>query len=119
MPAADESIDRTDAVVAVSASFRQARASDIARCIVIRALTRENAVSAVRLAALGITEATWSSQVEGGTLLGHVCECDGRTVAYCFGSAQTAYGFYRHLGWLPTGGKDAHGDDLLRYDCDD
>ena len=148
----------------VAASFRVARASDIARCIVIRGRTRENAVPAARLAALGITEASWSSDVADGTLLGHVCECDGRIVAYCFGAARTgevvvlavlpdhegqglgkellrltmtslhgagrnrlflgcssdprhrSYGFYRHLGWIPTGEKDAHGDDVLRYD---
>ena len=147
-------------------SVRVATASDIAECIALRGRTRENAVSAARLAALGITEASWSSQVETRKLLGHVTERDGRMHGYCFGSAETgeivvlailpeaedqgigkallrttmsslraagharlilgcssdpghrSYGFYRHLGWVSTGAKDAHGDEMLRYDFD-
>ena len=26
-----------------------------------------------------------------------------------------SYGFYRHLGWVSTGGADAHGDEMLEY----
>ena len=43
--------------------IRPATPPDIAACIDIRGRTRENAVSATRLAELGITEATWSAQV--------------------------------------------------------
>ena len=26
-----------------------------------------------------------------------------------------SYGFYRHLGWRPTGQRDSHGDEVLEY----
>ena len=145
-------------------AYRAATAGDIAECIVIRGRTRENAVPAARLAALGITEASWAAEVDARTLLGHVYETDGRMRGYCFGSAETgeivvlailpeaedqgigkellritmsslrvagharlflgcssdprhrSYGFYRHLGWVSTGARDAHGDEMLQYE---
>ena len=146
-----------------STHFRPATPGDIARCIEIRGLTRENAVSASRLAELGITEASWSMQVGSDTLPGFVCTVEGRIVGYCFGSGGTgevvvlamlpqyeglglgkallglcmaelrsrgqtrlflgcsanpahrSHGFYRHLGWRPTGSVDAHGDEILEH----
>jgi len=69
--------------------YRIAEPADIARCIDIRGKTRENAASAARLAELGVTEASWSAEVEAGTLPGQVCEVDGRMAGYCFGSARS------------------------------
>jgi ribosomal protein S18 acetylase RimI-like enzyme len=145
--------------------FRPATPNDIAECITIRGKTRENAVSAARLAELGITEASWSAQVESNLLPGHICEFNGTMAGYCFGETTTgeivvlallpeyenlsigkkllhlmmsqlhacghqrlflgcaadpavrSHGFYRHLGWQPTGTIDTHGDEVLEYIC--
>jgi len=144
--------------------FRRAVPHDIASCIAIRGRTRENAVPAARLAELGITEASWSGQVERGELLGFVAEDAGALVGYCFGDVATgeivvlallptheglgwgrrlltmtvaqlqslghsrlflgcsddpahrSHGFYRRLGWRPTGQRDGFGDEVLELD---
>lgn len=152
--------------------LRAARPDDIAACIRLRGLTRENAVSAQRLAELGITEASWSGQVARGELPGFVAEVaeaaqavagGGAMAGYCFGDARSgeivvlallpaheglglgrellertmallrglghtrlflgcaddpgvrSHGFYRRLGWRPTGRRDALGDEELEY----
>ncbi|MDH0867097.1 GNAT family N-acetyltransferase [Mitsuaria sp. GD03876] len=145
----------------MSLPIRPAIPSDIAACIDLRGRTRENAISAARLAELGITEASWSGQVRDGTLPGFVAVADGQLAGYCFGDAGTgeivvlallpahegqglgrallartvahlqgmghrrlflgcsdnpahrSHGFYRHLGWRPTGERDGHGDEVL------
>ena len=66
-------------------SFRAAAPADIAACVDLRGRTRENAVSAQRLAAMGITVASWAKDVETGALAGFVCTEDDRIVGYCFG----------------------------------
>ncbi len=148
-------------------SFRLAIPQDIASCIEIRGRTRENAVSAVRLAELGITEPSWSGQARQGELLGFVAEDEAALVGYCFGDVATgeivvlallptheglglgrqlltmtvdhlkllghsrlflgcsdnpshrSYGFYRRLGWQPTGMRDGFGDEVLEFDISD
>jgi GNAT superfamily N-acetyltransferase len=145
----------------MSFSLRPAVPSDIAACIDLRGRTRENAVSAARLAELGITEASWSGQVRDGELPGFVIESDGVLAGYCFGDAGSgeivvlallpehegrglgkmlldrtvahlrrmghqrlflgcsadpahrSHGFYRRLGWRPTGERDGLGDEVL------
>ncbi|SEL82727.1 Ribosomal protein S18 acetylase RimI [Roseateles sp. YR242] len=141
--------------------FRPALPEDVAACIDLRGRTRENAVPAARLAALGITEASWSAQVRQGELPGYVAH-DGTILAgYCFGDARSgeivvlallpehegkglgrhlldntvahlaslghqrlflgcsanpahrSHGFYRRLGWRPTGERDGYGDEVL------
>jgi GNAT superfamily N-acetyltransferase len=146
-------------------TYRPATAHDIPECITLRGNTRENAVSATRLAELGITTATWAAQVKANLLPGTVCQSNGKIAGYCFGDAQTgevvvlallpeyenqgigkqllhnvmdtlqthghsrlflgcasdprvrSHGFYRHLGWRPTGTADSHGDEVLEYIC--
>lgn len=141
--------------------LRPARPGDIAACIDLRGRTRENAVSAARLAELGITEASWSAQVRGGELPGFVAIVQDALAGYCFADARTgeivvlallpehegrglgrhlldrtvahlaslghrrlflgcssnpahrSFGFYRRLGWTPTGERDRLGDDVL------
>lgn len=67
--------------------LRRATAADIAACVELRGRTRENAVSVQRLAAMGITVASWSKDVETGALVGFVC-MDGQTLAgYAFGDS--------------------------------
>jgi GNAT superfamily N-acetyltransferase len=147
---------------------RPAVPSDIAACIDLRGRTRENAVSAARLAELGITEASWSGQVRDGELPGFIAETEGSSgesrgvlAGYCFGDAGSgeivvlallpeheghglgrtlldrtvahlrglgherlflgcsenpahrSHGFYRRLGWRPTGERDGYGDEVL------
>lgn len=69
--------------------LRPARPSDIAACIDIRGKTRENAISATRLAELGITETSWAGQVASGELPGEVCTHQGQIVGYCFAELKT------------------------------
>jgi len=147
----------------MSYTLRPACPTDIAACIDLRGRTRENAVSAERLASLGITEASWSAQVEAGTLPGFVAVAGTTLAGYCFGDAGSgeivvlallpehegqglgrqlldtttahlvalghrrlflgcsanpahrSHGFYRHLGWTPTGERDGLGDEVLEW----
>lgn len=138
-----------------------ARAADAAAFIDLRARTRENAVSADRLARIGITAQSWAEDIRTGVLVGHVATQQGALVGYCFGDTRTgevvvlallaeaeaqglgrqllgrvvddlfarghpklflgcapdpkvrSHGFYRHLGWQPTGAIDGHNDEIL------
>jgi ribosomal protein S18 acetylase RimI-like enzyme len=142
-------------------TFRAAVSGDAAECVRVRGLTRENAVPAERLAAAGITVASWARDIETGKLPGHVAIAEGTIVGYAFGDTETgevvvlallpaferrglgrellrrvveelrshgqrrlflgcardpatrSHGFYRHLGWRPTGAIDANGDEIL------
>jgi GNAT superfamily N-acetyltransferase len=69
--------------------YRPAAPADIAECVRIRGLTRENAVSEERLRSLGITVASWSADVESGRLPGFICEAAGQMAGYCFGDKRT------------------------------
>ena len=69
--------------------YRPAQPTDVAECIVIRGQTRENAVSAGRLAELGITAESWSESVQTGALPGFVCRDDANIIGYCFGERAT------------------------------
>ncbi len=141
--------------------YRLALPDDIAACVDLRGRTRENAVPPERLAALGVTVASWSAQVRTGELLGHVAWQGAQMAGYAFGDVQTgevvvvallpayegrgvgaallsrlvadlrargharlflgcasdpavrSHGFYRHLGWRPTGRRDRLGDEEL------
>lgn len=62
------------------------RAADYIR---LRGLTRENAVPAERLAALGITAATWSEDIRRGELTGTMALAGDTLVGYGFGSLST------------------------------
>jgi len=142
-------------------TYRRATAEDAEACVELRGRTRENAVPRERLAALGITVASWGGDIRSGALPGHVCESDGRIIGYCFGEkasgevivlaldpafeqrgigrtlldlvitelsnfgfkrlflgcsadpASRSHGFYRRLGWRPTGKTDRYGDEEL------
>ena len=81
-------------------NFRPATPADIAACVDLRGKTRENAIPAIRLPAMGITVASWSKDVETGALPGFVCT-DGETiVGYCFG--EVASGEVVVLALLPN-----------------
>ncbi len=94
-----------------SLEYRAAVHSDIATCVDIRDRTRENAVSAERLSAIGITVAPWSESVRRGSLPGYVCFADGEIVGYCFGA--TASGEVEVLALLPAFERQGIGKALL------
>lgn len=69
--------------------YRPAHAADASECVVVRGQTRENAISAATLAALGITAESWARSIAQGRLRGYVCTDDGLIVGYCFGDKDT------------------------------
>jgi GNAT superfamily N-acetyltransferase len=73
----------------MSFNFRPAEPADIATCVRIRGLTRENAISESRLRELGITAEGWAADTASGVLPGFVCESEQGIVGYCFGAAAT------------------------------
>ena len=91
--------------------FRPATPRDARECIRIRGLTRENAVPAQRLAALGITEESWAKDVESDELPGFICVADGEMAGYCFGASKT--GEVVVLALLPAYEKRGIGRELL------
>jgi len=70
-------------------AYRRAVPDDTPACIVLRGLTRENAFSVERLAALGITLESWQAGIADGSLPGHVATEGGKIVGYCFGERET------------------------------
>lgn len=147
-------------------THRPARPEDAPACIALRGRTRQNAISATQLAAMGITADSWAEGIGSGATPGHLA-FEGDTLAgYCFGDrdsgevlvlallpafeggglgrdllacvvqqlaglghrrlflgcstdpASRSHGFYRHLGWQPTGRLDGHGDEILELDLD-
>ncbi|MEQ1686198.1 MAG: GNAT family N-acetyltransferase [Burkholderiaceae bacterium] len=92
-------------------NFRLATPDDIAACVVLRDRTRENAIPASRLAAMGITVETWSHDVRSGALTGHVCTDRESIVGYCFGD--NASGEVVVLALLPTHERRGIGQRLL------
>lgn len=70
-------------------TYRRARPPDARECIRIRGLTRENAISAMRLASLGITVESWANDIRSEALPGFICTADKEIVGYCFGSSTT------------------------------
>ena len=69
--------------------FQAALAQDAAAFITVRGQTRQNAVSAERLAELGITAASWAELMRSGKLPGHTCHANGVLAGYCFGDLDT------------------------------
>lgn len=57
---------------------------DTAQCIAIRGQTRENAISAERLHAIGISLQSWAQEIHNGNLSGIVCLDEQEMVGYCF-----------------------------------
>ena len=97
-------------------SFRPATKDDIPACVVLRGRTRENAVPAERLAAMGITVESWARDVQSESLPGFVC-CDGDTiVGYSFGDRST--GEVVVLALLPDHESKGIGKHLLKLVVD-
>ena len=69
--------------------YRAAQPTDAPECVELRGLTRENAVSVARLAAMGITAESWAESIRDNSLPGFVCLSEGKLVGYCFGDRQS------------------------------
>lgn len=69
--------------------FREATLADVEATFEVRASTRENPISKERLASLGITPATVSAAMEGGSYRSWVCEVEGEVVGFCNADAST------------------------------
>jgi len=67
------------------ASFREISARDLDELFVVRAATRQNAMSKERLAELGFTPASIGAALAAGTTKGWVGVCDSRIVGFCMG----------------------------------
>ena len=65
--------------------FRQMEKSDIARCIRVRTLVRENPFSFENLVKAGITEESVARML-GDTHQGWVCQADGQIVGFSMGN---------------------------------
>lgn len=98
--------------------LRPAIAGDVAACIALRGRTRENPVSAARLAELGITEASWGQRVAAGSCAGWVAlDEHGTLLGYAYG--QRASGEVEVLALLPEAEGQGLGRRLLQAVVDD
>lgn len=70
-------------------AYRRAVPEDTPACIVLRGMTRENAFSVEKLAALGVTLESWRAGIADGSLPGHVATQGETIVGYCFGERET------------------------------
>ena len=66
-------------------SYRRAVPADAAACVDLRGKTRENAVSAARLQAIGITVESWGKDIRDDKLPGFIGLAGDQMVGYCFG----------------------------------
>ena len=92
--------------------YRAAHPDDAAQCLVLRGRTRQNAISAERLSAVGITAESWADDIRRGVLPGHVCLADGRIIGYCFGARES--GEVVVLALLPEFESQGVGKTLLK-----
>lgn len=104
---------RNKNILSMAVRYRVAIPDDIAECVTLRARTRENAVSAARLRAAGITVESWAEHTRAGTLIGTVCLEDAQIVGYCFGAPAT--GEVVVLAILPTHERQGIGRTLLAH----
>jgi GNAT superfamily N-acetyltransferase len=96
--------------------YRSALTKDAPECVVLRGETRENALSAEQLRALGITAKSWAENIRSGTVAGYICTFAGRMVGYCFGVRET--GEIEVLVVLPDFENRGVGRELLRRTAD-
>jgi GNAT superfamily N-acetyltransferase len=92
-------------------THRPAVPEDAPACIALRGRTRQNAVPEDRLAAYGITAASWAEGIRSGATPGHVCLHGDRLIGYCFGDRDT--GEVVVLALLPEAEGQGLGRDLL------
>ena len=76
-------------VAPMNIEFKPAPPHCSAEYIRLRGLTRENAVSEERLRELGITAASWASDIQSGQLQGIVAFSEDEVIGYCFGNSNS------------------------------
>lgn len=101
----------------IELQISRAVAADAPECILVRGMTRENAVSEDRLRAHGITAESWADDIRSGRLPGWVARRGGQLVGYCFGAANT--GEVVVLALLPQEEGAGLGKRLLQLVIDD
>jgi GNAT superfamily N-acetyltransferase len=90
----------------------RATPEDISECIVIRGLSRENPISATRLAELGITSSSWGNSVRNGNYTGVIALNSNKNIGFCFGD--TSSGEIMVLAVLPEFEFKGIGKNLLQ-----
>jgi GNAT superfamily N-acetyltransferase len=98
---------------APSVTILPAVPADAERCLEIRGMTRENAVSEQQLATYGITRDTWRDDIQSGALPGYVCRIDQQIAGYCFAHRKT--GEIAVLALLPKFEEQGIGRKLLAH----
>lgn len=112
-----ENLERDRPGLAAPMHFRPATPADAPACVTLRGLTRENAISAAQLAAMGITAESWADAVSSGNLPGFVCVDDqAAIVGHCFGDK--ASGEVVVLALLPAYEGQGIGKQLLKLVVD-
>jgi GNAT superfamily N-acetyltransferase len=90
---------------------RPALPADAPACITLRGRTRQNAISAERLAAMGITATSWAEGIRSGATPGWVAWQGDAMAGYCFGERDS--GEVLVLALLPAFEGLGLGRDLL------
>jgi GNAT superfamily N-acetyltransferase len=75
--------------VTFDVTVEPARAENAAAWVVLRGQTRENPISADRLATLGVTAEGWARDVEQGVLIGLEARQGDRLLGYAFGDRRS------------------------------
>jgi len=70
-------------------SYRKAATDDAGDCVSLRGKTRQNALTAGQLEAIGITRESWALGISQGEFCGYVALDEGAMVGYCFGDIAT------------------------------
>jgi len=96
--------------------IRSAVPGDAAPCMLIRGMTRQNAVTPEQLAKYGITAQTWHDDISAGALLGYVAVACGSIIGYCYGIRKT--GEVAVLALLPVYEGMGIGRELLKCTVD-
>ncbi|MBJ7557027.1 GNAT family N-acetyltransferase [Marinomonas spartinae] len=73
----------------MKAIYRKAISSDLVKCFEIRGATNDNSFSRNELAAIGITEESWSPLIDNGTYVGNVAIKQDEVIGFCFGNTET------------------------------
>ena len=73
-------------VTRMQLNTRRAVPEDAPACVLMRGLTRENAISPETLRRYGITEESWAEEIRTDALVGFVCHTEGKLLGYAFGA---------------------------------
>ena len=83
----------------MSIKYRDAKTTDVNRCIEIRGLTRENPIATEVLKQFGVTEQSWKFEIEQERIIGIIAQNQSQAIGFCFGNTIT--GEIQSLAILP------------------